>query len=60
MCGVGFYVLLYIRVVVGVMHTSCCFCYFNSAMEKFRGLDKRASTTATDTDLDTTHQNAVT
>lgn len=29
-------------------------------MEKFKGLDKRGSTSATNTDLDTTHQNAIT
>lgn len=30
-----------------------------SAMEKFKGLDKRATTGSTDTTLDTTHQNAI-
>ena len=28
-------------------------------MEKFKGLDKRATTGSTDTTLDTTHQNAI-
>lgn len=47
------------------METSTCmYCFIGilvfSAMNKFKQLDTKATTTSTDTDLESTHQNSIT